>query len=139
MLKVEIGDVIVNPDEIYDVDVGGMEHTMNETQSKNITFLKNSGKQLVKTTIIRRKIEKGNAFDPKAFFEWFKKTEPKEVKIIVSVPTTDGNEEVIYTITLKEALPVRWYFEHIESKPGLGNQEMDLDCIEIAAQDIEVS
>ena len=137
MLAVEIGDVIVHPDEIYDVDVGGMKHTMNETQSGNITFLKNSGKRSIKTTTIRRKIEKEDNFDPTAFFEWFKKTEKKEVKITVLVPTDEGDEKVIYTITLKNASPVRWYFEHMESRQG--SAELDLDCLEIAAQDIEIS
>ena len=136
MLKVEIADVAIDPDDIYDIDVDGMAHTMNETIKGNTQFLKNSGMRTVKTTTIRRKVE-SDSIDAKALFEWFKNTEKKEVKITVSVPTNTGGEQVIYTITLKEASPVRWYFEHVNSSQG--SPAMDLDCLEIAAEDIEVS
>ena len=136
MLKVEIAGVTIEPDEIYDIDVGGMAHTMNERTEGDTQFLTNTGMRTVKTATIRRKVESDN-IDAKALFDWFKNTAKKEVKITVSVPTNTGGQQVIYTITLEKASPVRWYFEHVNSSQG--SPAMDLDCLEIAAQDIKVS
>jgi len=136
MLKVEIAGVAIDPDEIYDIDVGGMAHTMSERTEGDTQFLRNTGMRTVKTATIRRKVESDN-IDAKALFDWFKNTPPKEVKITVSVPTNTGGQQVIYTITLTKASPVRWYFEHVNSSQG--SPAMDLDCLEIAAEDIEVS